>query len=181
MSIRIPFYVTERGLLLHIKANYPEQIRVNLKPLTKTFHPEWWITEDESELATYSTWAGRQAVNERYVLENEAVEGIAPVLKKEQVVRDEEGRWDGPHKGLDSLYRSENDWLDLGFKLQEFEPEHLGKLTFSKLGDRPGSDPPEDERGSDRGGRGHLGSAGGDRVVLRVSLKETFDKRTQTR
>lgn len=138
MSIKIPYYITERGLLLRMKLNYPEQIRVNDKPLTKTFHPEWWIAEGESELATFSGWAGKQAINERYVLLNEAVGGLASVIQKEDVERDDEGRWAGQHTGLDLLYRYENDWLDLGFKPKEFEPEPLGKLTFSKLGDPTG-------------------------------------------
>jgi hypothetical protein len=138
MSITILFYVTERGLLLRLKLNYPEQVRVNDKPLTKTFHPEWWIAEGESELITYSTWAGKQAINERYVLNNDAVGGIAAILRKDEVERDDDGCWIGSHKGLDSLYRSECDWLDLGFKAQEFDSQPLGKLTFAKLGDPTG-------------------------------------------
>jgi hypothetical protein len=132
---KIPYYVTERGLLARMKLSRPDHHRINGQPLTKTFHPEWWIVEGETELSTYTVWAGTKAINERYVLINQAVEGIAPVLKREEVVRDDEGDWAGPYKGLDSLYKYECDQLDLGFKQQEFESEPLGNLTFAHLGD----------------------------------------------
>jgi hypothetical protein len=134
MSTKLMYYTTEKGLLVRLKADYPDKHRINDKPLTPTFHPRWWIVEGEQELRSYSVHAGQKRINGRYRLINDAVEGVQKVIAREDVEHDDEGRWAGRHAGLDLLYQYEYETEDLGFAPMPFEPDGKGKLEFERLG-----------------------------------------------
>lgn len=132
---KIQFYATEKGLLVRLETRTPANHRINDKTLTATFHPSWWIIEEETALNAYTVHAGIRKINERYVLNNTAIEGLDKEIPLDQLARDDEGYWAGKHKGLEGLYRYESDQEDLGFRQAEFEAHPLGTLTFKSLGD----------------------------------------------
>ncbi len=132
--LTIPYYVTDKGLLLNLKAGRTER-RVNDAELLPTFNPRWWLVEGQNEMFSYTEHGGVRHVNQRYVLINSTVHGPPPVIPAEQVKKDCDYEWTGEYAGLQSLYRYEYDTEDLGFLPQPFEGRNLGSLTLEKLGD----------------------------------------------
>jgi hypothetical protein len=134
MTTLIPYYVTDKGLLLRLDISSTKSVRVNDKTLDATFHPQWWTVAGEAEVFSFSTHAGTRPINERYVLINPSVAGVESIIRREDVERDEDGKWVGKHAGLDSLYRYESDKEDLGFVPAAFEATQLGNVTLDSLG-----------------------------------------------
>ena len=133
--LTVPYYVTDKGLLINLKTDRPERHRINDAALVPTFNPRWWLVEGQTGLLSCSEHGGVRQVNQRYVLINSAVQGPPSIIPAEAIKKDCDYDWTGEYAGLQSLYRYEYDVEDLGFLPQPFQGRNLGSVKLEDLGD----------------------------------------------
>jgi len=138
-TVNIPYYTTERGLLVGLEPDYrrtndAERHRINGQPLIATFNPKWWLVDAAAPVTSYAVHAGTRAINARYEIRNPDLR-LPPVIAAAEIEKNSSHDWSGTHAGMEALYQYKCEYEDLGFAETAFTAEPLGRLTFDNLGD----------------------------------------------
>ena len=136
--INIRYYETECGLLINLNSRSykSNEILINDVPLEKTFHPSWFII-NQNEILSIKVPSKRELLNERYELINKSLSssGLPDIILKSDVETDSDGDWCGNHLGMQGLYNYRCDFGDLTYISIEYSLENLGKVLWKNFGD----------------------------------------------